>query len=85
MKKNEIQYMQVSSQSEKSLVKLCHCCGHLHEAVVEVDRCIQCKKSFLPAKYFEKIHDLHQNYLQLFSKVEELDENDLIKGLMIIW
>lgn len=85
MKKNEELFKQNVSEKEKSLIKLCHCCGHMHETAIELDRCLQCKKSFLPAKYFEKIHDVHQNYQQLFSKAEELEEKDLIKGLMTIW
>ncbi len=85
IKKNEIIFTPTVNELEKSLIKLCHSCGHMHETILEVERCDLCKKSFLPAKYFEKIHDVHQSYQQLFSKVDELDEKDLIKGLMAIW
>jgi hypothetical protein len=85
MKKNDVPINPSVSEKGKSLIKLCHSCGHVHEAIAEIERCFQCKKSFLPAKYFEKIHDIHQSYQQLFSKADELDEKDLIKGLMILW
>lgn len=85
MKKIETKLTPFTNEHDKTLVKLCHCCGHLHDTSIEVDRCQLCKKSFLPAKYFEKIHDIHQNFQQLFSKTEDLEEKDLIKGLMVIW
>jgi hypothetical protein len=69
----------------KKIIKQCHCCGHIHEETYEVERCHSCKKSFLPIKYFEKIHDHHQNYSDLFSRVEEIEEKDLIKGLIVLW
>lgn len=69
----------------KSFIKQCHCCHFVHESAVEIERCQNCSKSFLPLRYFEKIHDVHQTYQQLFSTVDQLEEKDLIKGLSVLW
>ena len=86
MKKDSETYPEKTHhQDEKILVKKCYCCGHINESAAEIQRCHQCKKSFLPLKYFQKIHDIHQNYSQLFSQASELEEDDLIKGLVVLW
>lgn len=85
MKKSEEQIHSEYSESKKLLIKQCHCCAHIQETAIELERCTQCQKSFLPLKYFEKIHDTYQNYTQLFSAAEELEEKDLIKGLIVLW
>jgi len=74
-----------SERHERIIVKSCHCCGHSQADVKEVERCEKCFKSFLPLKYFEKIHDVHQNFSDLFSEADELSEMDLIKGLTVLW
>ena len=74
-----------TEKQQKTFIKVCHKCGMHHQSVVEIERCLQCQKSFLPLKYFQKIHDVHQNYSELFSTAEELEEKDLIKGLIVIW
>ena len=70
----------------KLLIKKCHMCGQLIEASVEQEKCVCCGKSFLPLNYFEKIHD-HKDlkFKDLFSETNELHEEDLIKGLYVIW
>lgn len=73
------------SSDKKLLIKQCHCCGYVHECTHEIERCSECQKSFLPLKYFQKIHDHHQNYSDLFSSVDEIEESDLIKGLFVLW
>ena len=85
MKKDEEKSLYTPQESKKLLIKQCHCCGHLQEDIKELDRCSKCQKSYLPLKYFEKIHDVHQNYSELFSYADELEENDLIKGLIVLW
>jgi hypothetical protein len=56
------------------------------EAAQEVQKCGKCKKSFLPTNYFSKVHSKAQNeYEQLFASSAELHEEDLIKGLTVLW
>lgn len=70
----------------KLLIKKCHICGHVMESSQEVQKCGKCKKSFLPVNYFSKIHSKTQNeYEQLFAQGHEICEEDLIKGLTVIW
>jgi rRNA maturation endonuclease Nob1 len=72
--------------SEKLLVRACHSCAKLNEATKEVERCAHCGKAFLPLNYFEKIHALKDSQWQNhFSAAEQLDEEDLIKGLFVLW
>lgn len=85
LNKNNSSEKIIVNDDKKLLYKQCHCCGYVHESEKEVERCLKCQKSFLPLKYFEKIHDHHQNFSELFSQVEELEEKDIIKGLIVLW
>ncbi len=68
------------------LVKKCHVCGQLAESHNELEKCLSCGKSFLPLNYFEKVHNHEQTeYKNLFAECQELHEDDLIKGLYVIW
>lgn len=70
----------------KLLIKKCHVCGHVMESTKEVEKCQSCKKSFLPVNYFAKVHAKSQKeYEQLFAQGHEIHEEDLIKGLTVIW
>lgn len=72
--------------SGKLLIKKCHVCGHVMESAQEVQKCGGCKKSFLPVNYFSKVHSRSQkDYEQLFAASYELHEEDLIKGLTVLW
>ena len=74
--------------SEKTtLIKRCHVCGQITESHQEIDRCPTCKKSFLPLNYFEKIHDVRtkDDYRQLFEVSDNLVEEDLVKGVYVLW
>ena len=73
--------------SERVLFKKCHVCGEVQESLKqEVVRCSSCKKSFLPTNYFGKVHAKNsQEFQELFSEVHELHEDDLIKGLSVLW
>ena len=72
--------------SAKLLIKKCHVCGQVTEAPEEQQKCLSCGKSFLPLNYFTKIHD-HSDakFKELFAECHELSEDDLIKGLYVIW
>lgn len=73
-------------ESGKTLFKKCHICGELMESSAEVQRCNQCKKSFLPLNYFGKIHAKNsKEFDELFVSCDELCEEDLIKGISVLW
>mgnify|MGYP000362629086 CR=1 FL=1 len=72
--------------SDKSIIKKCHVCGHVHDTSTEVQKCVNCKKSFLPTKYFDKVHTKNsKDYKLLFSTASDIHEDDLIKGISVIW
>ena len=76
----------IAQTNKKSIIKKCHDCGHLSETPTEIDKCAKCNKSFLPLNYFSKIHSKDsRDYKHLFSHAEEIHEEDLIRGLMVIW
>lgn len=69
-----------------TIIKKCHVCGQLHESSEELQKCIRCKKPFLPLNYFEKVDSITANdYQYTFSSVHELEEEDLIRGLYVLW
>ncbi len=68
------------------LIKKCHVCGQLIESHNEQENCVSCGKSFLPLNYFEKIHNHDQaRFADLFAECHDIHEDDLIKGLYVIW
>jgi RNA polymerase subunit RPABC4/transcription elongation factor Spt4 len=76
----------VKPSTEKILIKVCHCCNHVMESFQEPEKCPKCKKSFLPSNYFGKVHAQNTTeYRTLFSSSEQLHEDDLIKGLQVLW
>ncbi|MBT3584879.1 MAG: hypothetical protein HN509_08225 [Halobacteriovoraceae bacterium] len=71
---------------EMSIIKKCHVCGTLSESAREPKKCKKCKKSFLPLNYFGKVHAKDSEaFNNLFSKSEELHDDDLIKGIHVLW
>lgn len=71
---------------EKLLIRACHACLKLNESYQEMERCSHCNKSFLPLKYFEKIHHHKgQAWGSHFSSSEQIEDEDLIKGLFVLW
>lgn len=69
-----------------SLVKKCHICGEITERSEEIKRCPNCKKSFLPLNYFNKVHAKNtEEFHHLFVEARELHEEDLIKGIYVLW
>ena len=76
----------VIKKTGKVLIKKCHQCGHIAESYKELQKCGGCKKSFLPSNYFSKVHAKNtEEYSQLFSMSDELHEDELIKGLSVLW
>lgn len=71
---------------EKALIRVCHSCLKVNESFQELQRCQHCSKSFLPLRYFDKIHnDKEQKWENNFSFSDQLAEEDLIKGLFVLW
>ena len=70
---------------KKVLIKKCHICGHLNESTAEPERCVNCKKAFLPSQYFSKVHSKQQ--AERYNSVEELEQSKtpLVKGINVIW
>lgn len=75
-----------TKQTDRLIIKKCHLCGHLMESYEEVKKCGQCKKSFLPSNYFSKVHSKNPTeYDHLFAQSHEIHDEDLIKGLTVLW
>ena len=71
---------------EKLVIRACQTCTKITESFQEIERCAHCKKAFLPLNYFDKIHDFKgESWKKHFSPAEELEEQDLIKGLFVLW
>ena len=68
------------SAKEKVLIRACHSCLKVNESHKELERCLHCNKSFLPLRYFDKIHaDKAAKWENHFSPTELIEEEDLIK------
>lgn len=73
-------------KEEKVIIRKCHHCGQVTESHTEVNKCVKCQKSFLPLNYFEKVHASSQkDYQNLFAESHEIEDNDLIKGIFVLW
>lgn len=70
---------------EKVIVRRCHMCGQLTESHKEQSKCCGCGKAFLPLNYFQKVHDQNNNFDELFASSNELTEEDLVKGIFVLW
>ena len=76
----------IKSKTKRILIKKCHICGTLMESNSEIKKCEHCGKSFLPCHYFNKVHaKTSQELSNLFAEVDELHEEDLVKGIHVIW
>ena len=76
---------ELSRKQTKMIVRKCHKCGQLVEAPKEQESCACCGKSFLPLNYFSKVHDHTGEVTELYADGEELNEEDLVKGIFVIW
>ncbi len=74
-----------NGMSRKIIIKQCHICNHVIETLNEPQRCPKCQKSYLPLNYFHKIHSHEPQIEELFSSSDELLEEELIKGLYVLW
>ena len=72
-------------KQDKLIIKLCHKCGHCNASEIELERCEKCAKAFLPLNYFEKIHAKDEKFQGLFEEGDNLTDEDLIKGLYVLW
>ena len=71
---------------KKVIIKKCHVCGQLIEAEAEVKKCPCCNKPFLPLNYFGKVHAVNnQEFENLFADSHELTDEDLIRGIYVLW
>lgn len=71
---------------ERLLIRACHSCLKVNESDRELERCQFCNKSFLPLRYFDKIHSCKEaKWENHFYPTELIDEEDLIKGLFVLW
>ena len=68
-----------------TIIKKCHLCGHISQSHKEISKCTKCKKSFLPLNYFDKVHDKENQYDDLFAEAHQVYEEDLIKGIYVLW
>jgi hypothetical protein len=72
--------------NRKLIIRRCHCCDQVVESEVEQESCLKCGKAFLPLNYFDKIHgDQSQNFKDLFAHSDDLQEEDLITGIYVLW
>lgn len=74
------------SHQANKLIKVCHVCANIMESEKEIERCTKCRKSFLPINYSR--YDLAQStkaFQELFHSCDELHEEDLVKGIHVIW
>ena len=70
----------------KLIIRRCHLCDQVNESYSEIQKCGDCNKSFLPLNYFGKVHaKTPHEFKNLFENASDLNENDLIKGLFVIW
>ncbi|MFW5887461.1 MAG: hypothetical protein ACOCUH_01550 [Bacteriovoracia bacterium] len=79
--------LEIKTAADKILVKKCHVCGEVIESLKEPSKCGSCGKAFLPLHYFEKIHDVKtsDDFMNLFEYCDALHDEDLIKGLQVLW
>jgi hypothetical protein len=71
---------------EKLLIRTCHSCLKINESEKELERCTHCNKSFLPLRYFDKIHhEKETKWENYFYPTDLIEEEDLIKGLFVLW
>lgn len=74
------------SKKPQTLIRVCHMCLKINESTAEIEKCVHCQKSFLPLRYFEKIHShAKQEWSSHFSSIEDIDDKDLIQGLFVMW
>jgi hypothetical protein len=77
---------ELKKSKEKILIRTCHACLKLNESTKELERCAHCNKAFLPIRYFDKIHHAEESkWENYFYPTDLIEEEDLIKGLFVLW
>ena len=75
-----------TTKQTSKMIKKCHVCGHVMESRREIEKCEGCKKPFLPMNYFGKVHAKNsEEFKNLFVNASDLHEEDMIKGLTVLW
>jgi hypothetical protein len=70
----------------KLIMRKCHVCSHINESAAELEKCTSCAKSFMPLNYFDKIHNHDEGrFEELFAHGHEITDEDIIKGLFVLW
>lgn len=68
------------------IIKKCHSCSLIVESHKEQEKCCGCNKSFLPLNYFDKVHQNKKQALsELYADSGDIHEEDVIKGLYVLW
>lgn len=68
------------------IIRKCHICGTVMESSEELRKCTSCNKSFLPLNYFRKVHAPNEeSFFEMFLPGSELVEEDLIRGIYVLW
>jgi hypothetical protein len=84
--RSHMKVMSTPQKKGKLLIKKCHVCGVLSESFKEEQKCKGCKKSFLPSNYFGKVHAKNsKEFHELFSMSDDMHDEDMIKGLSVLW
>ena len=78
--------MTENKKNDQVYIKKCHMCGEIMESKSEIKKCCKCHKSFLPTNYFFQVTPKTTlEFDQLFKNSKDLNEEDLIKGINVIW
>ena len=86
-KLNKMEFgMKRNDKKNKLLLRNCHACLKINESDQELERCCHCNKPFLPLRYFEKVHSQEESkWENYFYPTDLIEEEDLIKGLFVLW
>ena len=75
-----------TSSRNRLIIKKCHKCGHIMESKSEIQRCSHCNKAFLPSNYHNKLTAKNSlDFYEQFLEAEDLCDENLIKGIQVLW
>lgn len=77
--------IEIRTRKERLVIRQCHKCAKMTESVKEQESCASCGKSFLPLNYFTKVHDHSGAINELYAHSSDILEEDLVKGIFVIW
>lgn len=85
-KRKRMNFKGKNKHQTKLLIRSCHLCGHVNESECEIERCSKCRKHFLPFSYAGMQTPLNsQQYQAIFKDISDLGEEDVIKGIGVLW